>query len=89
MGKLICAWCKPMRVLDDNYPVNGESHGICKECLARLFAEIDAEDAAAARDLETELCGGRNDGRESEDQDVAAANGVPVFQRAQAHNPGA
>jgi hypothetical protein len=36
MGQLICAWCG--RVLSNNYPIQGISHGICPEC-ERKFRE--------------------------------------------------
>jgi hypothetical protein len=40
MSKLICAWCK--RVMNNNYPTDGDSHGICPECLEREMGEGSA-----------------------------------------------
>ena len=38
MAKLICCYCK--KVLDENYPTELDSHGVCKEDLKRVLADI-------------------------------------------------
>ena len=51
--RTVCAWCDAVIKEGDETKIEGTSHGICKDCLAVIMAEMDAEDAAreqAARD---------------------------------------
>jgi hypothetical protein len=38
--KTVCAWCKPQRRLSGNPFAGRVSHGVCKHCLEKQFAEI-------------------------------------------------
>ena len=40
MARLVCAWCQI--VLQDDYPTELDSHGICEPCYERVIGEPDA-----------------------------------------------
>jgi len=42
MPRVICAWCGA--ALGEAVGCSGDSHGICKECMARELAKLDEED---------------------------------------------
>lgn len=46
--RTVCAWCDAVIKEGDETKIEGTSHGICKDCLAVIMAEMDAEDAAQA-----------------------------------------
>lgn len=51
MSKRICAWCgEPMG--NGNGAENTETHGICKNCLARYFSETMAHIFSGSVELE-------------------------------------
>ena len=45
--KVICAWCGGHIEDKDGEGVEGDSHGVCKACLARLLAETENEHRSA------------------------------------------
>lgn len=60
--RTVCAWCDAVIKEGDETKIEGTSHGICKDCLAVIMAEMDAENAAedaatamAEASLEAEL----------------------------------
>lgn len=51
MGRLVCSCGK---VLDSDYPVRGDSHGVCMVCEVALKAEIAERKARRLRELRME-----------------------------------
>jgi len=39
IGRRICAWCKPVRVLGRKLGIDGDTHTICPECKKRVLGE--------------------------------------------------
>ncbi len=39
IGRRICVWCKPQKVLGRKLGVNGDTHTICEECQKRVLGE--------------------------------------------------
>ena len=39
----MCAWCNRETGEKDGKGVNGISHGICRECFARLMSEMESK----------------------------------------------
>ena len=41
--KIVCAWCRKDMGEKDGEGVNGVSHSICQECLAKLLAKVESK----------------------------------------------
>ncbi len=39
IGRRICAWCKPQKVLGRKLGIDGDTHTICEECQKRVLGE--------------------------------------------------
>lgn len=52
MGRLICSWCE--RVIEKDYPIQGDSHGVCPVCASALKAKIAEREVERLRELRME-----------------------------------